>query len=200
LVCSITKISQAVKTKGRYNIFVDEKYSFSLDESQLLNLGIKKDLEISEEELISFKKESDFGKNYLRVLNLISYRQRSEKEIRDYAFKKRWDVEDCNRIIERLKKQRYLNDEKFAENFVRSKSNNRNFSKSKMKMELIKKGIKKDVIEQILSESDFNELDSLKNLLIKKLSRYDEEEKLIQYLMCQGFRYDDIKSTLDEIR
>jgi regulatory protein len=195
----ITKISKAVKTEGRYNVFVDEAYSFSLDEAQLLKLEIRKGQELTEEELAKLKNESDFGKNYVRALDLISRRQRSEKEIRDYAWKKRWTEENRDRVIERLKERRYLDDEKFAESFVRSRANTRNFSQRKMQVELVKKGIKSEVIERVLANGDFDELVSLKNLIAKKQAHYDSDEKLIQYLARQGFRYDDIKSVLDEV-
>ena len=87
----ITKISPAAKTAGRYNVFVDEEYSFSLDEIQLVQLGIKKDTELNAEQLAKLKNESDFGKNYIRALDLVSRRPRSIKEIKDYAQKKGWN-------------------------------------------------------------------------------------------------------------
>jgi len=194
----ITKISKAVKTEGRYNVFVDEEYSFSLDESQLVNLELKKGQDLGEEELAKLKTVSDFGKSYIRAVDLISRRQRSEKEIRDYAWKKQWTPEIRDRVVQRLKERRYLNDERFAESFVRSRTNNRNFSKRKMQLELIKKGIGQEIIERVLAESEFDELESLKNLVAKKRGQYESDQKLIQYLARQGFRYDDIKRVLGE--
>ena len=194
----ITKISKAVKTEGRYNVFVDEEYSFSLDESQLVNLELTKGQDLGEEELAKLKTVSDFGKSYIRAVDLISRRQRSEKEIRDYAWKKQWTPEIRDRVVQRLKERRYLNDERFAESFVRSRTNNRNFSKRKMQLELIKKGIGQEIIERVLAESEFDELESLKNLVAKKRGQYESDQKLIQYLARQGFRYDDIKRVLGE--
>jgi len=192
----ITKISPAVKTEGRYNVFVDGAYSFSLDELQLVNLGLKTGQEIDEEKLTELKGESDFGKNYIRAVDLISRRLRSEKEIRDYAWRKKWTPENLERVIERLYKYNYLNDEKFARAFVSSRSA-RDFSTKKMKVELIKKGIRSDLIEKVLDESqEFDEIESLKKLINKKRSSYDDERKLIAYLMSKGFRYDDIKSVI----
>lgn len=53
----ITKISPAIKTEGRYNIYVDDKYSFSLDEVQLASLNLKKNDEIDAEQLDQLKNE-----------------------------------------------------------------------------------------------------------------------------------------------
>ena len=79
----ITKVAPAAKTPGRYNVFVDGQYSFSLDELQLVQSGIHSGLEIGDEQLANFRNESEFGKNYIRAIDLISRRLRSEKEIRE---------------------------------------------------------------------------------------------------------------------
>jgi len=188
----ITRISPAVKTEGRYNVFVDEKYAFSLDETQLVKLGLKKGQEISEEKLNEYKTESNFGKNYVRAVDLISRRLRSEREIRDYAWRKQWLPENTERVIKRLYKYGYLDDNKFAKAFVISRSG-RDFSTKRMKVELIKKGIKPDIIEQVLLENtEFDEITVLQKLINKKRSHYDDERKLIAYLVGKGFRYGDI--------
>lgn len=193
----ITKISPAVKTPGRYNIFVDGQFSFSLDETQLVNLGFKKGDEISESQLDELKNESSFGKNYIRAVALISRRLRSEKELRDYAWRKQWTPDNTDRVVERLRERGYLNDEKFAESFVRSRANTRNFSAKRMQVELQRKGIKPEIIARVMTASDdYDESTALNTLIMKKHGKYDDERKLIAYLARQGFRYDDIKTAL----
>ena len=195
----VTKIIPAVKTTGRYNIFINNKFSFSLDEVQLVGFGLKKGQEIDEKTLKKYKTESDFGKNYIRAVDLISRRIRSEKELRDYAFRKSWSKENLEKVIERLYEHRLLDDEKFAESFVRSRANLRNFSIQKMKFELIKKGITNEIIEKVLHRNeDFDEDESLKKMIVKKRRNYDDERKLVAYLARQGFPYDKIRKALDE--
>ncbi|HMR86371.1 MAG TPA: RecX family transcriptional regulator [Candidatus Nanoperiomorbaceae bacterium] len=194
---NITKISPAVKTEGRYNVFVDNEFSFSLDETQLVTLGLKKGDAIDELQLSELKNESDFGKNYIRAVDLISRRLRSEREIRDYARRKQWTEDNTERVIDRLCERGYLNDERFAESFVRSRANTRNFSAKRMKVELQKKGVKPDIITNMLAESDdYDEMAALRKMIAKKINKYDDERKLVAYLARQGFKYDDIKSAL----
>ncbi len=195
----ITLIKPAVKTQGRYNIFVDGKYSFSLMEQQLLDLQIKLNQEISQQRLEELKKESDFGKKYARTLELIMRRVRSEKEIRDYAWRKKWEPEEASRIIERLKIKGYLDDEKFAVAWVRSRAALKNISRRKLTLELRQKGIDSETITQTLDQSeDYDESQALKDLVAKKQARYPDKNKLIAYLMRQGFRYDEVKQVLQE--
>ncbi len=137
----------------------------------------------------------------MRALDLISRRIRSEKEIRDYGFKKKWSENATEKVIERLYERGYLNDEKFAKSFVDARANLRNFSKRKMEIELIKKGIEKEIREQILCENEnFDESESLKNMVAKKWNRYENDQKLIAYLARQGFNFDDIKNAIKEFR
>ena len=193
----ITAIKPAVKTKGRYNIFVDGKYSFSLAEQQLLDLQPKLNEEISSQRLSVLKKESDFGKKYARTLELIMRRVRSVKEIQDYGWRKKWEPEETGRIIERLKTKGYLDDEKFAEAWVRSRAALKNISRRKLTLELRQKGIEGDIIEHALDHSeDYSEQKALKDLIMKKQVRYPDRNKFIAYLMRQGFRYDEIKQAL----
>jgi regulatory protein len=194
----ITKISKAVKTEGRYNVFLDEEFAFSLDESQLVKLKLRKGQELSESEVQELKAESDFGKNYIRALNLISRRLRSEHEIREYGFRKQWNKENLDRVIERLYERGYLDDEKFAIAFVRSKAAAKNISKRQLQVALRKKGINSEIITKVIDGSaEYSEAEALKKLIAKKSDRYDDEKKLIAYLVRQGFSYDDVKQALE---
>ena len=79
----ITDLKQGVRNPDRVNVYVDSKFSFSLDVSQVVDFGIKIGLEISDEQLEEFKKASEFGKLYQRTLEWVLMRPRSEKECRD---------------------------------------------------------------------------------------------------------------------
>jgi regulatory protein len=196
----ITKIAKAVKTAGRYNVFVDEEFAFSLDEAQLVKLGLRKGQEFSAAEIAELKNESDFGKNYVRALDLISRRLRSEREIRDYGFKKQWSKDNIERVVERLYDHGYLDDAKFAAAFVRSRAAMKSNSRRQLELALRKKGISASVIAEVIEGSDdYSENDALKKLIAKKKDRYDDERKLVAYFVRQGFSYDDVKKALEEI-
>ena len=191
----ISKVSPAVKTAGRYNIYVDGKYSFSLDELQLVQNGLHSGLEISEAQLEQLKSESDFGKNYIRAVDLISRRLRSEREIRDYAFRKQWTKSNTERVIERLKARGYLDDRRFAELFFSSRHQSGRYSLKRIRLDLVKKGISSDIIDDLCRAN--GDSAALLKLINKRINKYDDENKLITYLARNGFRYDDIKAALD---
>ena len=195
----ITKVQPAVKTAGRYNIYVDGQYSFSLDELQLVQSGLHSGLEINEEQLEHLKSESDYGKNYIRAVDLISRRLRSEREIRDYAYRKQWTKQNTERVIDRLKSRGYLNDEVFAKTFAESRLRSGRYSKKRIKLDLQKKGIRGDIIAEILHD-EVHDDDALDKLVAKRINRYNDDRKLIAYLMRNGFQYDDVINAIQRFR
>ena len=186
----ITELRQGVKNPDRVNVFVDEKYAFSLDISQVIDFKIKIGMEISEERLAELKAASDFGKLYQRALEWVLTRPRSERETRDYLYKKifekKLDKEYVDRIIEKLNSKNYLDDLKFAEWYVENRFVKKGISKKRLKMELMKKGVSNSIIEKVLNAR--NDEDEIKKMIEKKRNKYDDD-KLIQYLCRQGFEY-----------
>ncbi|MDR3125835.1 MAG: RecX family transcriptional regulator, partial [Candidatus Nomurabacteria bacterium] len=92
----------------------------------------------------------------------------------------------------------YLDDAKFAATFVRSLAANKSQSKRQVQLALRKKGISSEIIDQVIANTtEYSEVAALKKLIAKKSNHYDDQQKLIAYLVKRGFRYDDIKNTLD---
>lgn len=190
----ITNLKQGVKNPNRVNVFVDGKYSFSLDMAQVVDLGVKVGKEISEEELTEYKGASEFGKLYQRALEWVLVRPRSEKELNDYLYKKiyekKLDKNYINNIIKKLKIKKYVDDLRFAEWYVENRFVKKGISKKRLRMELMKKGISKDIIERVLDNRSDEE--GIIKMIAKKRARYDDE-KLTQYLCRQGFSYELVR-------
>lgn len=212
----ITDISQAVKNPDRVNISVDGKYRFSLDIYQLADLGIKVGKEYTEQELFELESESQFGKLYARALEYCLMRPHSAKEVRDYLWRKTLSTksrnqrtgeistregvskDNTNRVFNRLVERGYINDESFARYWVENRNQTKGTSLRKLQNELRTKGIESSLIESVLHESGRNDEDELSKMIAKKSNKYTDEKKLIQYLMRQGFRYNDIRSALNQ--
>lgn len=195
----ITKVVPAAKTPGRYNIFIDNEYSFSLDEVQLVQSGLHSGLEIDGDQLAKWQGESDFGKNYIRAVDLISRRLRSEREIRDYARRKQWTSANTERVIKRLYDHNYLNDLAFAKAFVSSRLGTNRYSKRRIELDLRKKGINSEIIKQVLHD-DVNDNNTLAKLVAKRAPKYSNDNKLRAYLLRNGFNYDDINQAIANYR
>ena len=84
----ITDIKQGVRNENRVNIYINGKYSFSLDIAQVVDLGVKVGRVVTTEELVDLKRASEFGKIYQRALEWVLMRPRSTRELRDYLLRK----------------------------------------------------------------------------------------------------------------
>jgi regulatory protein len=196
-IYKITDLKQGVRNPDRVNVYVDGKFLFSVDVSQVVDLGVKVGLEISEDELTEFKRASEFGKLYQRALEWVLMRPHSEKECRDYLrrkiFERKLDKNYIDKIVEKLKDKRYLDDCRFAEWYVENRFSKKGVSTKRLKMELLKKGVLKDIVEQVLRDSSRNDREELEKMIAKKRSRYPDDEKLTAYLVRQGFPYDLVR-------
>ena len=196
----ITAIEIQAKNKDRVNVYVDGKYSFSLDIFQVGELGIKVGREYDEAALNTLREESEFGKAYGRALELIARRPRSIKEMNEYAFKKKWDERLKARIIERLSQKGYLDDMAFARFWVRARAVGKPMSRRALHAELRQKGIDSAIIEDALQDegNEYDELAALRELVKKRRARYVDEQKFIAYLARKGFSFDAIKRALSD--
>lgn len=196
----ITAIKAQVKNPERVSLYVDEKYAFSLNYSQLLDQKLRVGLQVDEVRLAELKRASDFGKAYERALIFVLIRPRSVRELHDYCRRKKLEPADCAAIIQKLTARGYIDDRAFARAWVQSRALTKKISRRKLQLELRQKGVASDVIEQVIATSSFNEQTSLSELVAKKrkLARYkNDDQKLMQYLARQGFGFDDIKNALN---
>ena len=197
---TITNIKQQVKRIERYSVFVDEKYSFSLGELELINSELKIGQEIDEKQLNELKDTAKLDKAYDSVLNLISRRPRSVYEIQTYLKRKSYEKSQILTIVNKCEKNSLLDDAKFAESWVRSRRLLKSSSLKKLRLELRQKGINSEIIQQVLEADETTDQDVLRELIIKKRqqSRYKDDLKLMQYLAGQGFNYGDIKEVIKQ--
>lgn len=196
----ITAIKQQVKRADRYSIYVDGKYSFSLGENELLRLGLHSGQEITEQELANYRDESDYGKLFDKTLNLLSFRLRSEWELRDYLKRKKAEPEIIEKILNKLSINGYVDDEQFARRWVENRRLLKTTSRRRIAQELKQKRISNDIIDKVLAEDkeETDEREVLRELVDKKKHRYPDQTKLMQYLARQGYSYEDIKAVLNE--
>lgn len=197
----ITAIKAQLKNVERVSIYLDGSYAFSLTQNQLLELKLHSGKELSDQEVTELKQASDYGKLLERVMNFIMIRPRSTREVRDYLWRKKAEPDASGRIIRYLEAKGYLNDAAFATSWVRARQLTKPVSKRRLQAELMQKGVANDIIEQAVSTDEYDETSALQDIIAKKRrqARYQDEQKLMQYLARQGFGYDMIKKALYEI-
>lgn len=196
----VTEIKQQERLKGRYSVFVDEKYSFSLSADGILESRLYVGQELDTADVKTYKKLSEDDKAYGLALAYAVRRMRSRWEFSDYFRRKGYDEQLSQQITEKLVSLGLVDDEKFAEAWVRNRRLLKPVSKRRLTQELRQKRVSDDIIEHALAEDETDERSVLRELIARrrKQTKYQDDLKLMQYLARQGFSYDDIKSALNE--
>lgn len=198
----VTNIKVQAKNKDRISIFADSKYVFSLSYWQLSKANLTIGMELSNEQIEKLKHDSDFGKLHDRTYNWLLIRPRSAWEVEQYLAKKASDEQSSSKLIEKFKEKGLINDEEFARRWVENRRLLKPMSKLKLRQELIQKRVPKEIITMAITADEADELEVLKELIIKKrrITRYQDDKKLMEYLARQGFMYGDIKEAFEQLK
>jgi regulatory protein len=150
----------------------------------------------------------DFEKFYKAAIRYLSFRSRSQKEVSDYLAKKKCDELTSKRILDSLKRDKFLNDEEFARMWIRERTLIKPKAVRVIKMELKQKGISNEIIDFVMTNDEglmINDLDLAFKLAEKKLrtihdqtDKYKVKEKLGRFLASKGFDWDTIKAAIDQ--
>ena len=217
----VTDIKEAVRDRDRLNVYIDRKFFCSLALSQVVDLKLKIGKQLNDEDLKSLRRASEFGKLYQRALEYALLRPHSQKEMRDYLKKKTlskavrvknqktgeyqtkqkegFDASLVEPVLARLVERGYVDDERFAKLWIENRSVRKGISQKKLRLELQSKGISQDIIDACLSEGVRDERKELEKVIAKKAKKYPDEQKLIRYLLRQGFNYSDVLEALSTV-
>jgi regulatory protein len=194
----VTDIKQQVKRADRYSVFIDGKYRFSLSVAELSDLGIRKDLEISEPELSKLLGEAQTSLAKNNSLRFLSYRPRSLWEIETYLKRKKYAPEVIVSTISFLSEKNFIGDKQFAKQWVENRLLLKHVSVRQLKQELRQKKVSDETISEVLEEQQIDEIPIIKELIAKKRQqpKYRDDLKLMQFLARRGYSYDKIQIAL----
>lgn len=115
----ITKI-EAQRRKGRYNIYLDDQYAFPISEDVLINFQIFKGMEVDDQLQQRMQEADTVSKLYNRALNYLAHQLRSVEEVKTKLAELTDDEQRIAEVIKRLEDQQLLNDQRYAESYVRT--------------------------------------------------------------------------------
>ena len=192
----ITDIQQQRGRASRFSIFVDERFVFGLDELEFSASGLRIGREMSRQEVEDWQSRSAAGKAYSAALHYLSYRRRSRSELSSHLRGKDCEEATIELTLKRLADLGLVDDLVFANTWIADRMRLQPRSRAVLIAELRHKGIAAEVIDIALGEIvPDEELESLRRLIAKKRSHYDEV-KLVQYLRSKGYNYGLIKEAI----
>jgi len=153
----------------------------------------RKSKDKSGNELKPDQKLTDFA------LKLLSYRPRSQSEITFRLKRKKASHEQIELIISRLKSLKLLDDTEFVTWWQTQRDRFKPRSFRILRLELIKKGVNKDIISQVLDTSFKKEIARIKKALMQKFKlqklpqKQSKRQKALRFLQSRGFSWEHIK-------
>ncbi|MBA7564161.1 Regulatory protein RecX [subsurface metagenome] len=199
----ITAIRAGKGRRKRINLFLDGKFSVSLEADVLVKENLQVGQELSAEELETLTRTNHFQRCLNAATHYLGYRPRSESEIRQRLYQRGFDGDSVEAVIAQLKEQGLVDDIAFAQFW---KDNRESFSPRSQwltRSELRRKGVADDIIDQVVESVDDG--DSAYRAALSKahnLSLVDYQEfrrRLGGYLKRRGFGYEVTNRTVERI-
>jgi len=188
----ITALKAQKRNPNRVNIFLDGIYAFGV--SRIVAAWLQVGQVLDEEKIASLKMQDKKEISLEKALHFISYRSRSEKEVRQKLTDKGFSNKEIDEVLERLRSTGLVADSQFARNWVEGRSTFRPRSRRLMTMELHQKGVADEDIKNALSETEDDT-----TLAYQAAARYARRlaglewdkfrKKLGAYLGRRGFSY-----------
>ena len=195
----VTGIEPYSKTK--YKVSLDGKFAFVLYKGELSRFHIREGEELSEETKQKIYSDVLLKRAKLRALHLLSDMDRTENALREKLRLGLYPQEIIDAAVEYVRSFGYLNDARYAENFVRSRQGIK--SRREIRAQLLQKGVPSEMIDDAFEAcgEEGGEADAIRRLLEKK--RFDpvcaderEIQRLYGYLARKGFSYETVRQVI----
>lgn len=196
----ITKI-QAL-TKQKYRIFLDGESAFTVYKGELSRYHLEEGAVLPPEvyeELVNgvLKKRA-----ILRAMHILERTDKTEAQLRKKLEESEYPKEAVESAIAYVTSYGYLDDRRYAKHYIEWKKQGK--GKARLKMELVQKGISREIIEEVLESTDFGETrEMIRQIILKKRKtnipmNEKEKQRLYGFLMRKGFSSSDILAVMRE--
>ncbi len=198
------KITKLEKKKRLYLMELDGQQTSYITEDTIVRFMLSKDKVVSTEELTEIQDFAQFSYGKNLALYHLSFKARTEKEVREYLKKYDLDEKITSQVIANLKEDNWINDRQYAYSIINANQLSGDKGPYVLAQKLSQKGIVKSTIEDVLKDFDFSEVaqrvaEKLLKKYTGKLPARALQDKIIQNLTNKGFSYSDAKSAFDDL-
>ncbi|CAN5569429.1 recombination regulator RecX [soil metagenome] len=201
----VTRIVHQQKNPERVSVYIDGEFAFGLPATEVVSRGLKRGQRLTLEEAQTLAAVDEGSRATDAAVQFISYRPRSEREVRDRLRKRCYSDPAIEIAIEKSRGWGYLDDRAFAEFWVDNRVRHRPRGARMLSQELWQKGVDREVIDAVLEETDLNEQEAALELARKRAPRLAnlepdvQKRRLSQYLARRGYGWDVIRPVLDDV-
>lgn len=188
----ITALKVQKRNPNRISIHLDGIYTFGVE--RIVGAWLQVGQELSEEQIAALQEKDNIEIAYQKALRYLSYRARSESEVRRKLISQGFSETIAVAIIKRMKEKNFIGDDEFARIWVENRTAFRPRSRRVLAIELRTKGVAEKYIQSALTEADDDDTLTYKaaSQYAHRLSRQEWpqfQKKLTAYLRRRGFIY-----------
>ena len=193
------------RNKNRVNVYVDDLFTIGIDLELKYKHKLEIGMEVDDDFIKKVLKAEEQNKVINHALNLLSFRQRSEKEIYTALKRKGYEEFYIENAIDYCRNQKYLDDRAFAKAFIKDKLNINKLGEQRIKYELLKKGVSQEIIDDVLILDSEDQLEAALKLAEKKLPSYKKDDrnavyrKLSGFLQRKGYSFEIVSKVMREV-
>jgi len=203
VMSKVTALRMGRGRRKRVNVFLDGRFAFSLEAEVAIKSGLQVGQELSSDQIETLTGSDHFHRCLNAAAHYLTYRPRSESEIRGRLHRRGFDGDSIEAVITKLKEQGLVDDIAFAQFW---KDNRESFSPRSQwltKLELRRKGVADSIIDQVVDEIDDDD-SAYRAALSKARSLHTSDyqsfrRRLGEYLKRRGFGYGVINHTVERL-
>jgi regulatory protein len=198
----ITAIEVQKKNPNRVNIYLDEQFAFGL--SRIVAAWLSVGQMLSDEKIAALQAEDAREMAMQKALRFLGYRTRSLREVRENLQKHEIPEAVIESTLKRLQETGLLSDQEFAQTWVENRNTFRPRSRRALALELRRKGLDEDVIQETLEQNVDDEAlatEAARKYLrkVQGLEWPEFRAKLGGFLGRRGFSYSVIAPVLQQM-
>lgn len=187
-------------------VYLDGRYAFWLSSTLVEDRGLGVGQDLTGREIDELLSADQFHRALESALGYLTYRPRSEKEVIQKLGQKKYDPEVIDRVIERLRLLRYVDDVDFARFWIDNREAFSPRGARLLKMELRQRGVDSETIDTVMrGEVEIDEVASAIRLGRKKLRSYASadratfRQRMGAYLQRRGFDFEAINQAVIQL-
>lgn len=209
---TVTQIVPYPKGKGRVSVYLNDKFAFVLYKGELSQYDLEVGKCVDDELYGRIMNETVYLRAKKRGMNLLKSMDRTEADVRRKLSEGGYPADAIDVAIEYLKSYHYIDDSRYASEYIRFKSSS--MSRKQIIAKLTEKGVSQSVVSEAFcryeeengDSGDNNERELIRKLIIKRFPTgvsnidYNSRQRLFAYLYGKGFSVsliEEVYSSLD---
>ena len=169
----MAEITDITLTKrGRYALFLDGEFAFSVDDETLVENHLKKGKILNDDDISAIRGQNDYRYAKQQALKLLSYKDYTSQMLIQRLIQKEIDEDSAVRAVKRMEELGLVNDLDYAMRCSRDLMNLKSWSTNRIRMELKRRLVPEYAIDEAIAQ--FDELDpepKIAKIILKKYFR-----------------------------